>query len=514
LHFFLKKKLISLGGVFDSNLLKKIDYYSIINNSEDKMKLLNRILLLFFVCFFFNTEFLEAQVGINILQPDTSAILHLESTDRGFLPPRMTTGQRDNIYSPKSGLTIFNTVDSVMQYYTGRCWLPTWQQDCDQCVFDFSIENQTGNIDRIVSNEDSTRLFINQTNGNSAVALYVIASLPPGISVVFNNPVVTGSDTVSFKVIADIFAPAGTYPIVIQAACDGTIKSQVFVVTIDPCIEINLTTPQVNYDLQAINNLPTSTPICVILRIPPGLELTNDVSGAPVYTSGNLHAQSKVGIWNDGFLFATGGNGGVGAGLAGQTGEGYPGTDAIHLTTHTHIINNGRIYSGGGGGGSVGAILTIPLPSPVNNFNIGIGAGGGGGCQLGEGGNLGTGFGYFDAGADATAGIQAVPGIGGVLTLPISIPLGVATIDITPAVFGGNGGDYGLAGLEGTLSFTLSLTLPIVGTIFSQTFPNPPLSVFPLGGAAGIAIKRNSNVLIGPIDGTYQTTNLKGPVGN
>jgi hypothetical protein len=70
----------------------------------------------------------EAQVGINILQPDSSAILHLESNDRGFLPPRMTTQQRDNINDPKYGLTIFNTQDSTLQYYTGRCWMPVWQK--------------------------------------------------------------------------------------------------------------------------------------------------------------------------------------------------------------------------------------------------------------------------------------------------------------------------------------------------------------------------------------------------
>ncbi len=481
------------------------------------MKFLKNILPLFVVIILCN-NLLQAQVGINILQPDTSAILHLESTDRGFLPPRMTTQERNNIFSPMYGLTIFNTEDSTLQYYTGRCWMPVWQQSCDECVFDFGIENQNGNIDRIVSNVDSTRLFINQTNGNSSIGIYVIANLPDGISVIIDSSVVSGTDTVTMKVTANIFAPAGTYPIVVQAACDGNIKSQVFVVTVDPCIEVNLIAPQVNYDLQAANSLPTGTPICVVLRIPPGLELTNDYSGAPVYTSGNLHPQSKVGIWNEGFLFARGGDGGVGAGLQGQTGEGDPGTDAMNLTTHTHLVNSGRIYSGGGGGGSVGFIATIPIPAPVGNFNLGIGAGGGGGSQLGIGGNLGTGIGYYQAGSSATGGIMSVPGTGGILTTPISFAITVAQFTITPAVFGGNGGGYGLPGLAGSLTFNLDVTIsiPFIGniSIFNQNFPDPPLSVFPAGGAAGSAIKRNSNTLLGPIDGNYQTTNIKGPVIN
>ena len=482
------------------------------------MKALFRILMVGFLFLCLELHSTEAQVGINILQADSSAILHLESNDRGFLPPRLTTQQRDSINNPVYGLTIFNTEDSTLQYFTGRCWMPVWQKNCDECVFDLRIENKSGTIDRIVSNSDSTRLYINQQNGTASIGLYVIANLPDGISVNIDSAVVNGVDTVLLTVNADIFAPPGNYPIIVQAACDGIIKSQVYVVTVEPCIEIDLIAPQINYDLQAANNLPSNNPICVVLRIPPGLELSNDNSGAAVYTSGNLHPQSKVGILNEGFLLASGGDGGVGAGLQGQTGEGIAGTDAMVLTTHTHLINTGKIYSGGGGGGSVGFIATIPIPQPVGNFNLGIGAGGGGGSQLGLGGNLGTGFGYYQTGTDATAGIVSLPGTGGVLTTPISFTVTIAQFTITPAVFGGNGGAYGLDGLEGSLTFNLDVTIsvPFVGniSIFNQNFPDPPLSVFPSGGAAGNAIKRNNNTLIGPIDGNYQTSNLKGPVIN
>lgn len=461
----------------------------------------------------------QAQVGINTLNPDTSAILELKSTDRGFLPPRMTTSQRDNIFSPKPGLTIYNTEDSTLQYYTGRCWLPVWQQDCDQCLFDFSIGNTAGNIDRIVGNSDSTMLYVDQQNGSSSIGLYVIANLPNGITATIDQAVLSGTDSTRLRVTADIFAPAGTYPIVVQAACGGTIQSQVYVITIDPCIEVDLLAPTVNYDLQAANNLPTNTPICVVLRVPPGLLMTNDTSGAPVYTSGNLDPQSRVGIQNQGFMLAQGGSGGVGAGLQGQTGEGEPGSNAIELTTHTHLINTGRIYGGGGGGGSVGLLASINIPAPINtSINLGFGAGGGGGCQLGEGGNLGVGFGFYEPGTDATSGILARPGVGGVITTPISFSILIAQATVTPAVFGGAGGDYGLPGQAGSLFFNLqvSVNLPIVGNqvILNQDFPDPPISVFPAGGAAGDAILRNGNTLIGVIDGNYQTTNIKGRVGN
>lgn len=51
--------------------------------------------------------------------PDESAILHLESDTRGFLPPSMTTAQRDGIPTPAAGLQIFNSDTNCLEYYRG-----------------------------------------------------------------------------------------------------------------------------------------------------------------------------------------------------------------------------------------------------------------------------------------------------------------------------------------------------------------------------------------------------------
>jgi hypothetical protein len=50
--------------------------------------------------------------------PVASAQLDVTSTTRGFLPPRMTTTQRDAISSPAAGLVIYNTTTSKLQVYT------------------------------------------------------------------------------------------------------------------------------------------------------------------------------------------------------------------------------------------------------------------------------------------------------------------------------------------------------------------------------------------------------------
>lgn len=67
----------------------------------------------------------DAQVGIGTTTVDASAILELNSTARGFLPPRMTQAQRDAIASPSTGLTIYQTNNTPGLYvYNGTIWAP------------------------------------------------------------------------------------------------------------------------------------------------------------------------------------------------------------------------------------------------------------------------------------------------------------------------------------------------------------------------------------------------------
>jgi hypothetical protein len=63
-----------------------------------------------------------AQSGINTTTPDQSAILDVYSTNKGFLPPRLTTAQRHAIVNPAAGLTIYNTTVNCLQWYNGLYW--------------------------------------------------------------------------------------------------------------------------------------------------------------------------------------------------------------------------------------------------------------------------------------------------------------------------------------------------------------------------------------------------------
>ena len=65
-------------------------------------------------------------LGIGTTSPNSSALLDVSSTTKGFLPPRMTTTQRDAISSPAAGLTIFNTTTTKIETYDGSTWQAHW----------------------------------------------------------------------------------------------------------------------------------------------------------------------------------------------------------------------------------------------------------------------------------------------------------------------------------------------------------------------------------------------------
>jgi hypothetical protein len=64
-----------------------------------------------------------SQVGIGTSSPAPSAQLDVTTTTKGFLPPRMTTVQRDAIVSPATGLQVYNTTTNTNDYYNGTAWI-------------------------------------------------------------------------------------------------------------------------------------------------------------------------------------------------------------------------------------------------------------------------------------------------------------------------------------------------------------------------------------------------------
>jgi len=61
-------------------------------------------------------------VGIGTNTPDPSAKLEITSTNSGFLPPRMTTAERNAIANPAAGLQIYNTTTDCLEIFSKGRW--------------------------------------------------------------------------------------------------------------------------------------------------------------------------------------------------------------------------------------------------------------------------------------------------------------------------------------------------------------------------------------------------------
>lgn len=94
---------------------------------------------------------------------DESAILHLESSDKGFLVPRMTTNERDLIASPAEGLTIYNLDLNCIQINIGNSVIPSWTcADGSNCIPEVSQSN---------AGPDQIGVAGTQTNLNSSAPI-------------------------------------------------------------------------------------------------------------------------------------------------------------------------------------------------------------------------------------------------------------------------------------------------------------------------------------------------------
>jgi hypothetical protein len=65
--------------------------------------------------------YFAGNVGIGIT-PNAAALLHLVSTTKGFLPPVMTTAQKNAISTPPAGLMVYDSDLNKLCVYTGGAW--------------------------------------------------------------------------------------------------------------------------------------------------------------------------------------------------------------------------------------------------------------------------------------------------------------------------------------------------------------------------------------------------------
>jgi hypothetical protein len=84
----------------------------------------SRFLLLLIVTLLFTIN-VKSQIGINTLNPDTSAALDVYSIDKGLLIPRLSAVQREALpmkYAPANGLMVYDTTYSMFFYWSKNHW--------------------------------------------------------------------------------------------------------------------------------------------------------------------------------------------------------------------------------------------------------------------------------------------------------------------------------------------------------------------------------------------------------
>jgi len=89
------------------------------------MKIINTILLAVLL----NTGLsVTAQIAISTdgSEPDSSAMVDVNSNAKGVLPPRMTTVQMSAINNPVAGLVVYNIDSSDYFGFNGSRWIPFW----------------------------------------------------------------------------------------------------------------------------------------------------------------------------------------------------------------------------------------------------------------------------------------------------------------------------------------------------------------------------------------------------
>ena len=107
-------------------------------------------------CFLFCSILLaQNQVGINQPSIDPSAVLDMNSVEKGFLLPRMTSGNRNNIVNPAQGLTIYETTSRAWWYFNGGNWI--------KISSDGDVADGVGDID------SDTRIILDFTNDNDQI---------------------------------------------------------------------------------------------------------------------------------------------------------------------------------------------------------------------------------------------------------------------------------------------------------------------------------------------------------
>ena len=83
-------------------------------------------------------------LGVGTSSPNANAILDVTSTTKAFMPPRMTTAQKNAIASPAASMVVYDTDMKGISFYNGTAWVTTNNK---------SVSTKTGNYTILQSDD-------------------------------------------------------------------------------------------------------------------------------------------------------------------------------------------------------------------------------------------------------------------------------------------------------------------------------------------------------------------------
>ena len=142
-----------------------------------------------------------------------SAVLQADSTTKGFLPPRMTTTQKNAISSPATGLQVFDTTMNATCEYTGTAWrvVSAGSQALAAPTASTSVDLSAGNVVNLSLTSSTTLTFT-----GAAIGTYIMRIIQGG----------SGSYTITWP--ASVIWSGGTAPTLTTTVAKSDIVTLIY----------------------------------------------------------------------------------------------------------------------------------------------------------------------------------------------------------------------------------------------------------------------------------------------
>ena len=280
---------------------------------------------------------------------NTTAIGEFKSISKGFLIPRLTTTQMNNITSPALGLQLVNTTDSTFRFYNGSDWVSYG-----------SLTVQNTNVSNISANTAAITTKVNSSDTASMLNAYKTAINTNTVSInqkiniadsasmllAYRNAINTNTSNISLKQNLITITTTGTSGAATFNQSSGALNIPNYVAVSSVS----------SADGNATIATGTTTPVITIVSAPKFLTgRTIGITGDIVYTSpsfdgsGNITAaatlptvNSNVGTWNN---VTVNGKGLVTAGSNISYLTSYTETDPIVKAISGLVKSNGTVIS-------------------------------------------------------------------------------------------------------------------------------------------------------------------------